>query len=263
MKKRILLPVMVVLFCMMNVLIAAAVDVAPPSPVMDEADILSAEEEDALITEFENASKNMAIDILAATVNNTGSEEAAAVAEQKYKEYMSAKYGKEKKDGILLLLSMEDGSYALYGEGRCQNAVTQDGMTMIESMAFPSIADGRYLEGLTKYGQSVIVLVAQAETGEAFKAPFNVGSHLLIGLVVGLIIALIVTGSMKGQLNSVHKQYAAASYIKKNSLHVTAKQETYLYKKLEKTEKANTNTNASANNTITANAGGKSASGKF
>lgn len=256
MKKKILLPVIVLVFCLMNILVAFAEDVAKPEMVMDEAGLLTAEQKEALNNDFIVGSGNIGADILVATVESRGSKEADALAQEKYEAYMKTA---GKKDGVLLLLCMAESDWAVYAEGKCQSAITKDGLDMIKANVFPDVADGNYVDAFSKYMQTVVVLAAKASTGEAYTAKFNVGSHIAIALVIGLIIALIVTGSMKGQLNSVHRQQAAASYIKQNSMHVTKKQEIYLYKKLEKTQKADSSANVAAAN---ANAP-KSASGKF
>lgn len=258
MKRRVFLPLLAGILCLVNVLTAFALDVEPPKVIDDGANILSAELEDAMTTEFTKNGSGMGIDILLVTVESRGTDGADDLSEKKFKEYMKKAYGEE-KDGILLLLCMQESDWAVYATGKCQKAITKDGIEMIKANVLPSVASGDYENACKNYMNSVIVLLAQADvTGEAYREPFNVVSHLAIALVIGLILAFVVTGSMKGQLTSVRRQTAAASYIKQNSLKVTQQNEVYLYKKVERKEKANAET-ASANTASI----GKSANGKF
>lgn len=68
-------------------------------------------------------------------------------------------------------------------------------------------------------------------------------SHFVAALIIGLIIGLIIAFSLKGQLKSVHSQSAAANYIINGSLNLTEEREFFLYKKVEKTKKQNTEAN--------------------
>lgn len=81
-------------------------------------------------------------------------------------------------------------------------------------------------------------LTAFAEgTEEAVKAPFDVGKSVIIALVIGFIIALIVTLAMKGRLKSVRSRDNARDYIKKDSLNITVRRDTFLYSRVERTPK--------------------------
>ncbi len=54
---------------------------------------------------------------------------------------------------------------------------------------------------------------------------------LLIGAAIGLIVALI----LKGQLKSVSQQQDADNYQNKDSLHLTVRQDLFLYENVTKT----------------------------
>lgn len=65
--------------------------------------------------------------------------------------------------------------------------------------------------------------------------------EIIVGAIIGVIIAVIIMLSLKAQLSSVHMQSAARSYIKQGSFHLTQSRETYLYKKVDRTERAKNN----------------------
>ncbi|MBR6241925.1 MAG: hypothetical protein IKQ90_00355 [Ruminococcus sp.] len=64
---------------------------------------------------------------------------------------------------------------------------------------------------------------------------------LLIWLGISLIIAGIAVGSMWSKLKTVHKKNNAADYQKPNSFKVNVSRDNFLYKKVEKKRRANTN----------------------
>lgn len=63
------------------------------------------------------------------------------------------------------------------------------------------------------------------------------GLMIILAIVVGVISGFIGAGILKGQLHSVHRQTAAANYIRKDSLVLTANKDRFLYKETEKTER--------------------------
>ena len=73
------------------------------------------------------------------------------------------------------------------------------------------------------------------------KKSFNPVLSFIISLVIGLIIAFIAVGSMKSKLKSVHSKTGASDYKVKDSLKLNEKSDTFLYKKLEKSPRAQTN----------------------
>lgn len=80
--------------------------------------------------------------------------------------------------------------------------------------------------------------VAFADNAEAAsKAPFNVGKSILIAVLAGFIIALIVTLMMKSKLRSVRPNNSAREYIKKGSLNLRVNRDTFLYRRVERTQK--------------------------
>ena len=62
-------------------------------------------------------------------------------------------------------------------------------------------------------------------------------SNILIAIVAGIIIAAIIIGMQVSALKSVSERHEASDYVKQGSLQLSQKQDVFLYKKLEKTEK--------------------------
>ena len=65
--------------------------------------------------------------------------------------------------------------------------------------------------------------------------------EIIVGVIIGVIVAVIIMLALKGQLSSVHMQHAARSYIKQGSFRLTQSRETYLYKKVDRTQRQKDN----------------------
>lgn len=62
-------------------------------------------------------------------------------------------------------------------------------------------------------------------------------TNILIAIVVGIIIAAIIIGMQVSALKSVSERHEASDYVKQGSLQLSDKKDVFLYKKLEKTER--------------------------
>lgn len=100
----------------------------------------------------------------------------------------------------------------------------------------------------TAFADSCDSIVTDAKAGKTYKEPFPFARRLGVCFVISLIVAVIAIIAMKGELQSVKKQDAAGAYVKKNSLKVTNSSERFLYKNVDKTEKAQ-ETESKANET--------------
>lgn len=85
------------------------------------------------------------------------------------------------------------------------------------------------------------VLPVMAEGDIAADASYPLKQYLIISLIVALIIAFVGTAILKGQLKSVAPKNEASDYIKSGSMHVKVEKDMYLYKKVEKEKKPETN----------------------
>lgn len=82
--------------------------------------------------------------------------------------------------------------------------------------------------------------VAFADTDSAAGASFNVGRSVLIAVIAGIVIALIIVMAMKSKLRSVRPNNSARQYIKPGSRELRVNRDTFLYRRVEKTRKQNT-----------------------
>ena len=87
------------------------------------------------------------------------------------------------------------------------------------------------------YGEEFVESDEESESSDSF----SYGKSLLTAAVIGIIIALIVTLVLKSQLNNVHKQDSANTYLRAGSMKVTESRDLYLYRNVIRTERPKNN----------------------
>ncbi len=247
--KKISIMLMVLVFCLCTV---TAVNAQPLSPrLVDDADLLSSAQENALLSDLDELSEKWQMDVVIVTAD--------VLYGYSVEDYSDSFYaqGGYASDGILLLVSMEDQDVIITPYADAITAFTNDGCEYILDRLTDKLSDGEYNEAFDIFVQQCDSFLEQAQSGEPYdvgnlpKEPFHIFKSLIISLVIGLVLALIVTGIMRGQLKSVRGQSAADNYVKSGSLNITYKQDLFLYRNVTRREKPKSNSGG----------GGRSSSG--
>lgn len=242
----------VLLLCTALVLPAAA----QPARLVDDADLLSSSEESQLLQQLDEISQRQQLDIVVVTTDTLDGQSPRDYADDFF-DYNGYGYGAN-RDGILLLISMEDRDWWISTSGYGITAFTDAGIAYIGEELLFDLGEGYYADAFTLFAQLCDDFITQARTG----APYDVGNMpavpfpavfmLVISLVVGLIVALIATAVMKGQLKSVRRQDNAGSYLKQGSLKLTQSDELYLYRNVSMVKRE---TNSGGSSTHTSSSG--------
>lgn len=204
--------------------------------LVDEADLLSSSEEKSLLKKLDETSKDMELDIIIVTMeDHSGNVE--TFTEELYDEV----YGKN-RDGVILLISMEDQDWCISGNGEGKDIFTSSNISAIGSAIKSDLSDGDYADAFDLFVDKCVYYI----DGERNGFPFDVGGTALVALIIGLLVAVIVTFIFKGQLKSVHKQAAAQSYVKPGSMQVTLANEFYLYRTVDRTRRTDNSNNSSS-----------------
>lgn len=214
--------------------------------LVDDADLLSESEESSLLDLLNEISKRQQVDIVVVTVDSMGGESAMVYADDFY-DYNGYGFGDE-RDGILLLVSMEERDWYISTSGYGITAITDAGREYISEIFVADLSEGNYAAAFTSFANLCDDFVTQAKTGEPYDvgnlpgdmAAFLVGDFL-ISFVAAFIIALIATGIMRGQLKTVHFQSEADNYMKQGSMQLTKKNDLYLYRHIDRRKKPENN----------------------
>ena len=235
MKKRFFVGLLALILCFCAVVPTFALAEMPR--LVDEADLLTASEEAALLSLLDEISQRQDTDVVIVTADTLNGQSPRDYADDFY-DYNGYRY-----DGILLLVSMEDRDWWISTCGYGITAVTDAGIDYLSDRFLPSLSDGEYAEAFEIFAQDCDELISRAKDGDPYdvgdepKEPFKPVGTLLAALVVGLLVALVVTAVLKGQLKSIRAQDAAADYVNKDSLRLTTTKDLYLYSHTTRVEK--------------------------
>lgn len=199
----------------------------------DEADLLSDSEETDLLAKLDEISERQECDVVVATVNSLEGKTAMEYADDFY-DYNGYGYGEE-RDGIILLISMEERDWWMSTCGYGITAFTDAGQKYMSDKFITMLSDGEYADAFAKYADLCDEFLTQAKTGE----PYDTGNMpkeslniiwLPIDLAVGLFAAFIVASLKKMKLKTVRRKAEAQDYVVDGSFRVTKNYDCFITK---------------------------------
>lgn len=267
MKKKIITMLLILILCLGMTMPAFATETEGFADeyyrVIDMADLLTDSEEASLIETLDEISIRQSMDIVVATTDDLEGYSVVEYADLLY-EQCNFGYG-ENKDGLLLLISMEDNDWYISTCGYGITAFTDAGIKYIGKQITPDLSDGNFAAAFDIYAKLCDDFITQAKTGEPYNSS-NLPRESLsliwipISLIIGLVVAFLIVGQMKGRMKSVRTQASASNYMKDGSLNVTNRNEMFLYRTVTRTEKPKdkgSSTHTSSSGTTHGGGGGK------
>jgi len=205
----------------------------------DEAELLSADQQTALIEKLMDVSGKYQAEIVVCTIKSMDGGDIDQFVEFLY-DSMGFGYG-DKKDGVLLLVSMEPRQYRILSNGMAGEAIDQDAIAAISDAIVSDLSDGVYDKAFTTFAERCAYYL----DGHLHGFPFDVGKTLIISLGIGAIAGVIVALVLKGQLKSVRKQEQANVYVKADSMVITHQDALFMYRNVQRTEKSSSKSSGS------------------
>ena len=236
MKRKLLSVLFAVVICF-----SAAIPVCAEeslSRLMDNADLLTDSEETSLLSQLDNISEKQEMDIVVVTTDNLEGYTPQEYADNVF-DYCGYGIG-ENRDGLLLLVSIEDNDWHISTSGYAITAFTDAGREYMSEQFLPYLSDGEYYKAFSTYADLCDQFITQAKTDEPYdvgnlpKEPFKIWFNVLIALGIGFVFAIIVVLYMKSKLKSVRFQPAASSYVRNGSMNVTQSGDFFLYSHLDR-----------------------------
>lgn len=261
MKKQIVALLLSLLLCGMFCLTALATDSAPDADeiedylliaptddavaafgrLVDNADLLTDEEEALLRGKLDEVSERQQFDVVIVTASTINGKSPMAYADDFF-DYNGYGQGAD-RSGALLLISMEDRDWWISTRGYGITALTDFGIEKIgDDMIRDGLSDADYYDAFVTFVKDCDSYVTQAKNGTpvdrgSYKPPFEIVKRLGISAVVGLIVSLIVGSSLKGKMVSVRKATAAADYTRPGSFVLRDQSDVFLYNNVTRTAK--------------------------
>ena len=226
--------------------------------VVDDANLLSGSEEAALREKLREIRVRQKMDIVIVTAKTLDGATPASYADDTY-DYNGYGYGSN-RDGLLLLISMEDRDWYISTTGYGITAFTDAGIQYIGNKIKEHLSEGDYAAAFNTFADLCDDFISKARTespydsGNMPKEPLKRG-WILVAIIVGFVLSFITVGKMKGKLKTVRFQPAAKSYMKEDSINITENRDMFLYNTVTRTAKPKKSDSDSGSSTHTSSSG--------
>ena len=225
------------------VILLLAVPVFAQSPlVVDESHLLQEGQVGFVEEAFQKVELEEGFSPIVVTIDSFGGLSAEEYAGNFYDAYEYA------DDGILLLVSLEEGEWFILTNGLCAQRISDYEAEMIGEQILPEIREGLYYEAFinfseisTAYMQPDPDITYDADDYEEEPESSGNGMAILVCMAIGLGIGLLVTAYMASQMKAVGMKDNASDYIRAGSMTVTNSRDIFLYSQVTRTPKAENN----------------------
>lgn len=237
--------------------------------VIDDADLLMGTEEMQLLTKFDEIADTAQFDVIVVTVNTLEGKSPQEYADDLY-DYNDFGLG-EQKDGILLLISMEDRDVYISTTGYGME-IFGDGVwdESILNRILPYLSDGKYFEAFELYASLCEMHLnpeSSADLPDDYEyiyggindydydynydynyrpsRGFDFIKMIPVSIAIGMVISLLIMLGFRSKLKSVRSKPTAHDYQVPGSMQVTHQSDMYLYSHVTRTPKQTQNNNRS------------------
>ena len=146
------------------------------------------------------------------------------------------------RNGILLILSMNDRDYSLLAFGNEANyAFTDYGKQVLENSFLDDFRNNDWAGGFSDYIKGCENLLSRAAAGTPLDVSYSSGyepsESLNLAIVIGfpLLISFAICQGMKRKMRPVREQSRANDYIVPGSIHLTVKNDFFLNRTVTRT----------------------------
>lgn len=263
MKKRIRCLLLVLMFCLVLCVGAAAAEQtgAQLSYVTDAAGLLSENENMPLEKMAENVSKKYGVGVYIVTVEDYRDFHSEGVYKATYTIYHECTMGEgPNRDGIMLLLSMDDRDWAMFCYGsRCEYAFNSYGQQKLEKVFLDNFGENDWYGGFEDYVKECSVYLEKASAGKPVRASLFYPLLIVIGL--SLLAAAAVVAVIWQKMDAVSKKATANDYVSAG-LRLTEQTDRFTHKTTS-SRKIERSSSSRGSSYSESGGGGSGRSGKF
>ena len=189
--------------------------------VLDTYDLLSFDERTILEKKAENISEQYSCGVYIVTVDNYRSYGYGSVYDvttQIYHSDIGFGVG-DGRDGIMLLLSMNERDYALFVYGdKAEYAFNDYGLEQLEDSFLSNFRNDDWYGGFSGYLRECDIYLAYAQEDRPVRSTPT--DSIVVVILSSCAIAFVVCMILKGQMNTVHSKSGAREYITSGGLHL-------------------------------------------
>ncbi|MBR5754495.1 MAG: TPM domain-containing protein [Erysipelotrichaceae bacterium] len=182
--------------------------------VYDEAGLLTGEQTKQLKEKIDEIRKKYGMDVVVVTTNDLKGAKAMDYADDFY-DYNG--YG---KDGVLMLLSMDDRGWHVSTKGKGAKYFTDYGIDVIVDKMMSNLKKGNFYEAFTIFADQADYFIDQGRQGNIIDTNNPVKKEKTFGIfngaisaVVGALSSLFTSLILNGQMKSIKMEKYAGSYV--------------------------------------------------
>lgn len=222
--------------------------------VVDDANLLSSQEETKLRIDLENFKNEYNMDAVIVTSNNLNGKSQQDYADD-YFDYNGYGVG-EDKSGLLLLIDMDDRKVWISTSGEAIKYFTDSRIQNIVDDITTQLKNADYFEGCNEFINDINyyaeegIPAGQYTYNEAERTQKVIFIGLGAGLIVASVVSLLVVNSYKNS-----KSISTANYVDRNSIVFTRKKDRFISTYTSKTKIERNNSSSGGSSTHTSSSG--------
>lgn len=166
----------------------------------------------------------------------------------------------EKKDGVILLLSMDDRDYSMVAHGFGETAFDEYARNAAIKEFKSEFSYDEWSDGLDSYLDKCDQILKLAHDGISLKEFDTKGVGYVISFILAALIAIFVCVGKRLKMRSVFKKGEAMNYIAKDSGNITSRNDTYTHTTTTRTKVSSSSSSGSRSRS---GGGYSGSSGKF
>ena len=203
--------------------------------VTDNAKLLSAQEIQSLNQKIQRVEQAHQIKIGVAFVKSIGKSDMITASNN----LLDKNFANGVNGGIVLLVAMDKRKYEMSTDSRMLRRITgESGIPYLKKKFQSSLSAGDYYGAVNEFVDGVDELMTfYATNGGAYGSvaptgfdPVAAGSAVVIALFIGMMIR----SSLIGKMSNVHHAMEAIDYLKKNTIRLTDKRDTFLFMNVQR-----------------------------
>ena len=239
---------------------------AETSFFLDEASIVSSESQKKIELRLADISKAQSCGVYLMTIDDFHGLDPQTFADSVYEE-KGMGYGSS-GSGILLVVNFDSGDWVISTAGSAISAFTDAGQKYLMEQVNADLRDDP-AAAFYVYADQCEDFLLQAAKGTPYDSgslpkDFNLFIDIAIGIVLGIMIAYVIVRRQKEAFKTVQRQATAREYMRPGSLKLTARNEQYLYNKVDRIKKeASSNGSGSSTHKSSSGMTHGGSSGKF
>lgn len=253
--------IVILLLLVLILSVPAAVFGAGTSNIIDEANLLTSEEEQHLNQMAWELISEYQIDVVILTVDSYRGKDITAFADDYYDDNgygVGSQYS-----GVILVLSMSDRDWAISTCGDAIEALTDYGQSKLMDRVLPYLGDDEFYDGFRVYLQELDRYFEAYKEGNPIDRTKNYFLIIVVAILIGLLTGFITISVMKSGMKSIKPQSGASNYVTPGTYKLIKQQDIYLYSQTSKVKKAESSSGGSSTHRSSSGRSHGGSSGKF